>query len=464
MRVGFVISAVFLVYWWINSEENGSDLETTPGSVVDAELHFQRGVLLSSQGRDLEAADAYLRALDKAPSYTKAHYNLANSYARQLNYPKAISHYKHVLSLDENHVSARHNLAAMYVRQLNYVQAIDEHNKVLEIDPSHMSTYYDLGYIHFLRGEYERVRALMTEGQRRDPKQASFYRLLGLTLAKELKFKEAREEFQESIALDSTNAATYVDLAQVCMKLRDYVAAEWSSRRGVKLDPHHKEGHFVLANALRRLGRTQESQNVLKEFRLLDQKLDKIEDQLRMLGNNPEDHEARAMLGLLYSEQKKYSEALEAYRIATRLAPDSLSYQNNLGNMYFRLGENEAAIKAYEVALKLDPSYSEGYYNIGQVFLDQQRFIKARESFERALELNPQHAYANYFMGLLYARDDDFLSAVKVLEITVAGVPLFLDARQKLAVAYLKTGRVDESKEQLSEIRKLQESENVKVD
>ena len=67
-------------------------------------------------------------------------------------------------------------------------------------------------------------------------------------------------------------------------------------------------------------------------------------------------------------------------------------------------------------------------------------------------------------MGLLYARDDAFLSAVKVLEITVAGVPLFLDARQKLAVAYLKTGRVDESKEQLSEIRKLQESENVKVD
>ena len=90
MRVVFIISAVFLVYWWINSEENGSDLETTPGSVVDAELHFQRGVLLSSQGRDLEAADAYLRALDKAPSYTKAHYNLANSYARQLNYPKAI--------------------------------------------------------------------------------------------------------------------------------------------------------------------------------------------------------------------------------------------------------------------------------------------------------------------------------------------------------------------------------------
>jgi len=349
----------------------------------------------------------------------------------------------------------------MYVRQLNYVQAIDEHEKVLEIDPSHMSTYYDLGYIHFLRGEYDRVRTLMNEGRRRDPNDASFYRLLGLTLAKELKFTEARQKFQESIKLDSLNAATFVDLAQVCMKLRDYDAAESASRRGVELDPLHKEGHFVWSNSLRRLGRTKESQEVLKEFRLLDQKLDKIEDQLRMLGNNSADHEARAMLGLLYSEQERYSEALEAYRIATRLAPDSLSYQNNLGNMYFRLGENEAAIDAYKIAIKLDPTYSEGHYNLGQVFLSQQRFSEARTSFQRALTLNPQQPYANYFMGLLYARDDDFASAVKVFEKTVAGAPMFLDARQKLAVAYLKTGRVAESKNQLKQIRESQENEHV---
>ena len=460
----FATIAVFSIFWWLNRDGNVSDSEIVPGSIVDAELHFQRGVALSSKGRDLEATDAYLRALKKAPSYTKAHYNLANSYARQLNYPEAILHYKNVLDIDSTHVSARHNLAAMYVRQLNYVQAIEEHEKVLEIDPSHMSTYYDLGYIHFLRGEYERVRVLMSEGQRRDPNDASFLRLLGLTLAKELKFKAAREKFQESVRLDTMKAATFVDLAQVCMKLRDYDAAESAARRGLSLDPHHKEGHFVLSNALRRLGRNEESQELLKEFKLLDQKLDKIEDQLRMLGNNPEDHEARAMLGLLYSEQGRYSEALEAYRIATRLAPDSLSYQNNLGNMYFRLGDNEAAVRAYEIAIKLDSSYSEAHYNLGQVYLDKQLFREAHKSFHSALKLNPQHAYANYFMGLLYARDNDFSSAVLVLEKAVAGIPSFLDARQKLAVAYLKTGQVVESKNQLKKIRELQESQHVEID
>ena len=45
MRVGFVISAVFLVYWWINSEENGSDLETVLATkqVKPSEGAFENG-------------------------------------------------------------------------------------------------------------------------------------------------------------------------------------------------------------------------------------------------------------------------------------------------------------------------------------------------------------------------------------------------------------------------------------
>ena len=99
------------------------------------------------------------------------------------------------------------------MRQLNYAQAIIEHETVLRFDPSHITTYYDLGYIHFLRGEHERVRELVAEGQRRDPNNASFYRLLGRMHAKELEFTEARTALEQSIALDSTDAATYVDLA-----------------------------------------------------------------------------------------------------------------------------------------------------------------------------------------------------------------------------------------------------------
>jgi tetratricopeptide (TPR) repeat protein len=380
---------------------------SVPGSTLDAELHFDRGVALAAQGRDTEAIDAYLQAANLAPNYKKVHYNLANAYARQLSYVQAIKAYQRVLAMDSMHVSARHNLAAMYVRQLNYTQAIAEHKKVLTLDPSHITTYYDLGYIHFLRGEYERVRELIAAGQQHQPQNASFYRLLGRVHAKELDFAAARTALKRSIALDSTDAATYVDLAQVDMKLRDYAAAERASRLSMRLAPLEKEAYFVFANALRRQSRGAESKEIMTQFRALDKQLDKIEDQLRMLGNDPDDHEARAMLGLLYSRQGRYKEGVEAYRLATRLAPDSLSYHNNLGNLYLRLHQHREATIAYKRAI--------------------------------------------------YARDGDYAQAAEALAQAVESKPDLEDARQKLAISYLKLGRKEESKIQLQLLKEMQE-------
>ena len=50
-----------------------------PGSTMDAELHYDRGVALTANGRHSEAIDAYLQAAKLAPGYTKVHYNLGNA-------------------------------------------------------------------------------------------------------------------------------------------------------------------------------------------------------------------------------------------------------------------------------------------------------------------------------------------------------------------------------------------------
>ena len=74
--------------------------EIRPGSTMDAELHFDRGAALAARGRYTEAIDAYLKAADLAPGYTKVQYNLGNAYVRQLDYPHAIEAYRRVLVLD----------------------------------------------------------------------------------------------------------------------------------------------------------------------------------------------------------------------------------------------------------------------------------------------------------------------------------------------------------------------------
>ena len=44
-----------------------------------------------------------------------------------------------------------------------------------------------------------------------------------------------------------------------------------------------------------------------------------------------------------------------------------------------------------------------------------------------------------------------------MLTVAVAARPDWLDARQKLAVAYLKSGKVEESKQELAAIKKMKE-------
>jgi tetratricopeptide (TPR) repeat protein len=274
---------------------------------------------------------------------------------------------------------------------------------------------------------------------------------------KELSFDLAAEALVRSVALDSSDAATFTDLAQVEMKRRDYAAAEKAARRAIALDRFAKEAYFVLSNVLKRLGRREENKQVLVGFRALDQQLDKINDQLRMLGNEPDDHEARAQLGLLYTQQGRFTEAAEAYRLASRIAPDSLRYRNNLGNLYLRLGQPEAAVVEYRVALQLDSNYTMGHYNLGQAFMRLQRFDEALTSLNEAKKQSPEDVEVNYFLGLLHARTGDFAGAAEALAVAVVGRPEFLDARQKLAVAYLKTGRVEESKRELAAIQQMKE-------
>ena len=219
-----------------------------------------------------------------------------------------------------------------------------------------------------------------------------------------------------------------------------------------------KEAYSTLAEAYRQLGRTEESRLAMEQFEQLDGESSQIREKLRMLAIVPDDHETRAMLGLLYMRQGRYEEAAEAYRLATRLAPDSSRYHNNLGNAHLRLKEYDAAIQAYSKAVRLAPKYGLGLFNLGLAYLHNQRFDEAKQALLQTQNLLPEHADAPYYLGLIYGREGDYEKAAEMFERAVAARPAFLDARQKLAVSYIKLGRHEEGKKELQIIKDMQEA------
>ena len=64
----------------------------------------------------------------------------------------------------------------------------------------------------------------------------------------------------------------------------------------------------------------------------------------------PEDHGGWLYYGELLIKQKKYLEALDAYKMAAKIRPDISETWVRLGNLLWDLGQFEAADRAFRTA------------------------------------------------------------------------------------------------------------------
>lgn len=111
-----------------------------------------------------------------------------------------------------------------------------------------------------------------------------------------------------------------------------------------------------------------------------------------VLRRNPQHVGAQLHLGLLYYEQGKCHQALEALWQTLTLDPDHADAYYGLGLTYVTLGEPTHAIAAYHQALERNPQHFEALNNLGNLYYDFDRLERAADLFEQAIEAHPQRA------------------------------------------------------------------------
>jgi tetratricopeptide (TPR) repeat protein len=93
----------------------------------------------------------------------------------------------------------------------------------------------------------------------------------------------------------------------------------------------------------------------------------------------------------LYKE-KKYGEAITAYKKIIEKKPGNATAQYNLGNALYKNNNNEDAIKAYEQAItfsKDNVEKGEAFYNKGVILQNDKKLPECIEAYKSALKLNP---------------------------------------------------------------------------
>ncbi len=150
-------------------------------------------------------------------------------------------------------------------------------------------------------------------------------------------------------------------------------------------------------------------------------------------------------LGLIYYNQKRYEEAIEAYKKAIEVDPEYSSPYNGLGNTYYFQQRHEEAIEAYKKAIEVDPEYSSPYNGLGNTYYFQQRHEEAIEAYKKAIEVDPEYSSPYNGLGNTYYFQKRHKEAIEAYKKAIEVDPEYSFPYNGLGIVYQNQERYEEA-------------------
>jgi Tfp pilus assembly protein PilF len=152
------------------------------------------------------------------------------------------------------------------------------------------------------------------------------------------------------------------------------------------------------------------------------------------------------------SDDKKYAEAIETYKIAIRLDPNYAPALGGLGDAYLNSGNSQQAEVAYKEQVRLAPNDASAQYDLGYFFNAMGRHGEAFGPLQKATSLDPTFAEAFYGIGYAYSRGSEFEKSISFYRSAIKTKPDYGDAYYGLGEAYAHLGKADLANEQLKKL------------
>jgi protein O-GlcNAc transferase len=245
-----------------------------------------------------------------------------------------------------------------------------------------------------------------------DPAQAEFHRRLARSRLANGAFADAAASARRAIALDATNADSWVILGLGLEKTEPEAAlAAW--KKAVTFAPVNAEAHFRIGDFHRRRGDNAlavdayraaiaagaNNNPVLWNNLALALQARGATDEAetlfrRAIQQQPGLAEASANLADLLSRQQRFAEAVRAYERALALRPTAAALWQNLGLCQHRMGTLLQAQASMRRAAELDSGNPRILLDLAAVLLAQQKETEALPVIRKALALQPQLAQA----------------------------------------------------------------------
>lgn len=150
-----------------------------------------------------------------------------------------------------------------------------------------------------------------------------------------------------------------------------------------------------------------------------------------------------------YENPTTQQRAVDEFKAALDLAPDSARERVNYGLALLRAGKTAEGIAELQRAQRQDPSIPHTWFNLGIAFKKDSQYDKAIPQFEQMVKLVPDEPISHYNLGYLYRVTDRPADALREFERAAALDPNLAGPHFQLYNAYRDAGRAaDAAREQ----------------
>ena len=168
-----------------------------------------------------------------------------------------------------------------------------------------------------------------------------------------------------------------------------------------------------------------------------------------------------------YENPTTQYQAVEMFRKALELAPDSPREKLNYGLALLRAGRTDEGVEQILAAQKADPRIPHTWFNLGIVYKKAAEYEKARKEFEEMVRLVPDEPISHYNLGVVLKLTGDPEGALKHFERAAELDPNLAGPYFQIYNAYRAAGRTDEAQkafEKFQESKRKQASSAIPED
>ena len=380
---------------------------------------FERGQSAHARGELEKALGFYEQALKVRPEFPEAQFQRGNALTSLGRFKEAEEAFRAAISLKKNWSLPYSALGALLIRHERDAEAEPLFRQALTIDSQDGLALRMLADIRLRKGDAK--EALELAKRATAIPEAPFSAWIGLALAQKANSDKiaAKATLDRVLTDEPQNVAALLERAALLTDEKNFEPAIADLKTAAKVKPGDKAIASRLADALQKVGKTEEAMSVAKAAGLEVQQTNRdgvvgtpeeIEaanssDPVaarkaleKLLEKNPRNAMLLARLGASYRTDNP-ARSLDYYRQAAEIKPDSPEYALGYGAALVQARRFAEAAAVLRQVVRASPDNYAAHANLATALYELKRYAEALPEYEWIVTTKPEVAVAHYFIA-----------------------------------------------------------------